>query len=140
MANDLNQCNFIGRAGKDPEIRYSASGTAVTSFSLAVGYKYKDVEDTEWVNVVAFGKLAELVGQYVNKGKQLFVSGRMQTDKWQDKDGNDRYTTKIIANTVQFLGSASDKPEAYKPRDETREVEDHQYTEHGQVDDTDVPF
>ena len=124
MANDLNQCNFIGRAGKDPEIRYSASGTAVTSFSLAVGYKYKETESTEWINVVCFGKLASLVSQYVQKGKQLFVSGRMQTDKWQDKDGNDRYTTKIIANTVQFLGSAADKPEAYKVREAGPPAED----------------
>ena len=118
MGNDLNLCSFIGRAGRDPESRYTTSGMAVTSFSLAVGYKYKDKESTEWVNVVAFGKLGELIGQYVNKGKQLFVSGRMQTEQWEDKDGNKRYTTKIIANTVQFLGSASDKPESYKPRDE----------------------
>ena len=123
MANDLNQCNFIGRAGRDPEMRYSASGIAVTNFSLAVGYKYKDTESTEWVNVVCFGKLSELVHQYVQKGKQLFVSGRMQTDKWQDKSGNDRYTTKIIADKVQFLGS-SDKPEAYKVRNDGPPAED----------------
>ena len=122
-SNDLNACMFIGRAGRDPEIRYSQSGTAVTTFSLAVGYKYKDTESTEWVNVVCFGKLGEICGQYVNKGKQLFVSGRMQTDKWQDKDGNDRYTTKIIANTVQFLGS-SDKPEVYKVRNDGPPAED----------------
>ena len=117
-SNDLNACMFIGRAGRDPEMRYSQSGTAVASFSLAVGYKYKDTESTEWVNVVAFGKLGELVGQYVDKGKQLFVSGRMQTEQWTDKENNKRYTTKIIADKVQFLGSASDKPEAYKPRTE----------------------
>ena len=87
MANDLNQCNFIGRAGRDPEQRFSASGMEVTNFSLAVGYKYKETESTEWINVVCFGKLASLVSQYVEKGKQLFISGRMQTDKWQDKDG-----------------------------------------------------
>jgi len=126
MANDLNACMFIGRAGRDPEQRFSASGMEVTNFSLAVGYKYKDTESTEWINVVCFGKLASLVSQYVQKGKQLFVSGRMQTDKWQDKDGNDRYTTKIIANTVQFLGSASDRPEAYKPRTEITEDDGEQ--------------
>jgi len=115
-SNDLNACMFIGRAGRDPETRYAASGTAVTNFSLAVGYKYKDTESTEWVNVVAFGKLAELVEQYVQKGKQLFVSGRMQTEQWESKDGSKRVTTKIIADKVQFLGSASDRPEAYKPR------------------------
>ena len=137
MSNDLNQCNFIGRAGRDPETRYAASGTAVTSFSMAVGYKYKDTESTEWVNVVAFGKLAELVGQYVQKGKQLFVSGRMQTEKWKAKDGNDRFTTKIIADKVQFLGSASDKPEAYKPR--TDEAEAYRHTE-PEDDDGQIPF
>ena len=119
MSNDLNQCNFIGRAGRDPEMRYSASGIAVTNFSLAVGYKYKDTESTEWVNVVCFGKLSELVHQYVQKGKQLFVSGRMQTEQWESKDGSKRVTTKIIADKVQFLGSASDRPEAYKPRTDT---------------------
>lgn len=134
MANDLNQCNFIGRAGRDPESRYTTSGMAVTSFSLAVGYKYKEKESTEWVNVVAFGKLGELIGQYVNKGKQLFVSGRMQTEQWEDKDGNKRYTTKIIANTVQFLGS-SDRPEAYKPK----EAEAYRHTE-PEDDDGQIPF
>ena len=133
MANDLNQCNFIGRAGRDPEMRYSQSGTALTNFSLAVGYKYKETESTEWVLVICFGKLAELVEQYFQKGKQLFVSGRMKTEQWEDRDGNKRYTTKIIADKVQFLGS-SDRPEAYKPRDDTREAEAFQYTEHGQVE------
>jgi len=123
MGSDLNQCNFIGRAGRDPETRFSASGMEVTNFSLAVGYKYKELESTEWINVVCFGRLASLVSQYVQKGKQLFVSGRMQTDKWQDKSGNDRYTTKIIADKVQFLGS-SDKPEAYKVRNDGPPAED----------------
>lgn len=104
MANDLNQCNFIGRTGQDPEIRYAQSGTAIANFSIAVGYKYQDNESTEWVRVVAFGKLAEIIGEYVSKGKQLFVSGRMQTRSWDDKEGNKRYTTEIVANTIQFLG------------------------------------
>jgi single-strand DNA-binding protein len=110
MANDLNQCNFIGRTGQDPEIKYAPSGTAICNFSIAVGYKYKEEESTEWVRVVAFGKLAELIGEYVQKGKQLYVSGRMQTRSWEDKDGNKRYTTEIVANNVQFLGGGSDKP------------------------------
>jgi single-strand DNA-binding protein len=104
MANDLNQCNFIGRVGKDPEVGYSSGGMAITNFSIACDHKYKDKEHTEWVRLVAFGKLAEIIGEFVKKGKQIFVSGRMQTDKWEDKDGNTRYTTKIIANDVQFLG------------------------------------
>ena len=124
MSNDLNACMFIGRAGRDPEQRFSASGMEVTNFSLAVGYKYKETESTEWINVVCFGKLASIVSQYVQKGKQLFVSGRMQTEEWTDKDGNKRKTTKVIANTVQFLGSAADKPEAYKVRNDGPPAED----------------
>ena len=117
MANDLNQCNFIGRLGKDPETRYAASGTAVCNFSIAVGYKYKEEESTEWVRVTTFGKLAEIITQYVSKGSQVFVSGRMQTSPWEDKDGVKRYTTGIIANTVQFLGSRSDSQEYHKPQE-----------------------
>ena len=108
MANDLNQCNFIGRAGKDPEMRYATSGTAIANLSLAVGYKYKDTESTEWLRVVAFGKLAEIVEKYVTKGKQIFLSGRLQTNQWEDKEGNKRYTTEIIANNIQFLGGRND--------------------------------
>ena len=108
MANDLNQCNFIGRAGKDPEIRYAPSGTAVCNFSIAVGYKYKDEESVEWIRIVTFGKLAELIAKYVFKGSRVFVSGRMQAKSWEDKDGTKRYTTEIIANTVQFLSSKGD--------------------------------
>lgn len=111
MANDLNQCNFIGRVGKDPDVKYAASGTAVANFSIAVGHKYQETESTEWVRCVAFGKLAEVVGEYVVKGMQVFASGRMQTRSWEDQNGNTRYSTEIIAAIVQFLGSkkTSDK-------------------------------
>ena len=109
MPNDLNQCNFIGRLGRDPEVRYTPSGTAVASFSLACGYKYKDTEHTEWINIVAFGKLSEIIGEYCTKGKQVFISGRLQTDQWEDKEGNKRYTTKIIADKMIMLGGASQK-------------------------------
>ncbi len=116
MANDLNQCNFIGRLGKDPEMRYMQDGSAVASFSIAVGWKGKDKEGTEWVNVSAFGKLAEIVGEYCTKGKQVFVSGRFHTRKWQDKEGNDRYSTQINADRIQLLGS---KPEGESERPAT---------------------
>lgn len=119
MANDLNQCNFIGRLGKDPETRYMPSGDAVTNFSIAVGWKSKDKEGTEWVNITAFGKLAEICGQYLKKGSQVFVSGKFKTEKYQDKDGVDRYSTKIIADQMQMLGGkpeGSDAAPAQKPR------------------------
>jgi single-strand DNA-binding protein len=110
MSNDLNQCSFIGRLGKDPETRYMTSGKAVTSFSIAVGSQWKDKagekqESTEWVNITAFDKLAEICGEYLKKGSQVFIGGRMKTDKYQDKEtGADRYSTKIIAETMQMLG------------------------------------
>lgn len=103
MANDLNQCNFIGRLGNDPSVKYAQSGKCITNFSIAVGWKSKDKEGTEWVNVVAFDKLGELVGEYCRKGSQVFVTGRFKTEKYE-KDGQERYATKIIADTVQFLG------------------------------------
>jgi single-strand DNA-binding protein len=105
MANDLNQCNFIGRLGTDPETRYTSSGDAVCNFRIAVGWKTKEKEGAEWVPVTTFGKLAEICGQYLKKGAQVFVSGRFATRKWQDKDGIDRYTTEIRADQMQMLGS-----------------------------------
>jgi len=105
MSKDLNQCNFIGRMGGDPTVRYSPDGKAVANISLACGWKSKDKEGVEWVKVVFFGKLAEIVGEYLKKGSQIFVEGRLQTRKWQDKDGQDRYTTEIVANQMQMLGS-----------------------------------
>ena len=114
MANDLNQCNFIGRLGKDVDMRYMPSGEAVASFSLAVGSQWKDKqgekqESTEWVNVTAFGKTGEICGQYLKKGSQVFVTGRMKTEKWTDKDGADRYTTKIICDRMQMIGGKSEQ-------------------------------
>lgn len=110
MANDLNQCQFIGRLGQDPEMRYMPSGDAVASFSVACGEKWKDKqgvaqERTEWVNCAAFGKLAEIIGEYLKKGSQVFVSGKMKTEKYQAQDGTDRYSTKIIVQNMQMLGS-----------------------------------
>lgn len=101
----INQCNFIGRLGRDPEIRYTTSGKAVASFSIACSEKRGGEETTEWVNVVTWEKLAEICGQYLVKGSLVFISGRMQTRKWQDKDGGTRYTTEIIAREMKMLSS-----------------------------------
>lgn len=106
----LNQCNFIGRVGRDPETRYTADGKAIANFSIAVDGWGKE-KTTEWVRITAFGKTAEVVGQYCQKGKQLFVSGRMQTRRWTDKEGQERFTTEIIADQVQLLGSKSEDGE-----------------------------
>ena len=113
MANDLNNCQFIGRLGQDPEIKYLPSGDAVANFSVAVGEKWKDKqgqaqERTEWVNCAAFGKLGEIIGEYLRKGSQVFISGKMKTEKYQAQDGTDRYSTKIVVRDMQMLGSKSD--------------------------------
>jgi single-strand DNA-binding protein len=119
MANDLNRCEFIGRLGKDPEVRYSPDGAAVCNLSLAVGWKTKEKEGTEWVRIVAFGKLAEICGEYLAKGKQVYVSGRMTTRKWADKDtGQDRYSTEVVADQMQMLGGNgedTDREPAQRP-------------------------
>lgn len=108
MANDLNQCNFIGRLGRDVETRYMPDGKAVASFSLAIGWKAKDKEGVEWVNIVAFDKLAEICEKYLNKGSMVFISGRFKTEKFTDKDGVEKYAVKIIASQMQMLGGKGD--------------------------------
>lgn len=106
----VNKAILVGHLGRDPEIRYSASGAAIANVSLATSESWKDKqsgenqERTEWHRVVFFGRLAEIVGEYLKKGSQVYVEGRIQTRKWQDKDGNDRYTTEIVASDMQMLG------------------------------------
>lgn len=128
MSNDLNNCQFIGRLGREPEVKYLQSGDAVCNFTIAVGWKSKDKEGAEWVNVTAFGKLGEVCGQYLHKGSQVFVQGRFKTDKYTDKNGVEKYSTKIQAEKIQFLGKneAADAiaPEAEAPK----------------ADDSDIPF
>lgn len=114
----LNRCEFIGNLGKDPECRFMPSGEAVANFSVACTESWKDKdsgekkEATEWVSCVAFGKLAEIVQTYLKKGAQVYVSGAMKTRKWQNKDGQDRYTTEIKLDKMLMLGS---KPEGAAP-------------------------
>ena len=106
----LNQCNFIGRVGKPPETRYSSSGDAITNITLAVDDSYKDkngekIDKCEWVNVTFYRKLAEISGQYLIKGSLVFISGKMETRKYTDKNGVEKYSTSIIANDMKMLGS-----------------------------------
>ena len=110
MSNDLNSCNFIGRLGKDPETRFTAGGDPICNFSIGCGYAYKTTKGTEWINVSVFGKLAEICQQYLKKGSQVYVSGKMKTDKYE-KDGITKYSVKINASTVQFLGKSEGKPD-----------------------------
>ena len=111
----LNQCNFIGRLGKDPDVKYTQDGKAITSFSIAVTDKWKDKssgesrEKTEWVSVVAFDRLGEICGEYLSKGKEVFISGKQQTRKWE-KDGTTHYKTEIVAREMQMLGGRESNP------------------------------
>ena len=106
----VNKVILIGNLGRDPETRYMPDGGAVTNISIATTETWKDKagekqEKTEWHRVAFFGKLAEIAGEYLKKGSQVYVEGRLQTRKWQDKDGADKYTTEIIADRMQMLGS-----------------------------------
>ncbi|MEX0798739.1 MAG: single-stranded DNA-binding protein [Bacteriovoracaceae bacterium] len=109
----VNKVILLGRLGQDPELKYTPSGAAVCNFSMATSESWSDKntgqkqEKTEWHRIVVWGKLAELCNQYLSKGRQAFVEGRIQTRSWEDKEGNKRYTTEINANTVQFIGGAS---------------------------------
>jgi single-strand DNA-binding protein len=105
MSNDLNRAEFIGRLVRDPELRHASTGTAMCSFTLACGWKTKEKEGTEFVRVVAYNKLAEIIAQYMLKGSQMFVSGRMSTREYE-KDGVKRYSTEVIADQMQMLGHA----------------------------------
>ena len=105
----LNKVMLIGNVGKDPEMRYTANGKAVTTFSVAcnrvIGGDGERREETDWFDVVAWDKLAELCSQYLQKGRQAYIEGRLQTRSWEGQDGQKRYKTEVVANTVLFLGS-----------------------------------
>ncbi len=108
----VNKVILIGRLGKDPETRYMTSGEAVTNATLATSENWKDKsgekqEKTEWHNLVFYRRLAEIAGEYLKKGSQIFVEGKLQTRKWQDKEGKDRYTTEIVVNEMTMLGGKS---------------------------------
>lgn len=108
----VNKCIFIGNLGRDPEIRYMPSGDAMANFSIACTDTFKDKsgqkqERTEWVRIVMFGKQAEIAGEYLKKGSSVFIEGRMQTRKWTNKEGQDQYTTEIVADRMQMLGGRS---------------------------------
>ena len=106
----VNKVILVGNLGADPEVRYMPSGDAITNARIATTDSWKDKngekqEKTEWHRVSFFGKLAEIAGEYLKKGSQIYVEGRLQTRKWQDKDGQDKYSTEIVADRMQMLGS-----------------------------------
>ncbi|MEK7713630.1 MAG: single-stranded DNA-binding protein [Deltaproteobacteria bacterium] len=108
----VNKVILLGRLGADPEVRYTAGGTAVAKFNLATSETWKDKdgskqEKTEWHRVVAFGKLGETCGEYLSKGKQVYVEGKLQTRSWEDKEGNKKYTTEVNVSNMVMLGSGA---------------------------------
>lgn len=159
----LNQCNFIGRLGNDPEVRYMPDGKAAANISIGCSEKWKDKqtgeqkERTEWVRGSAFGKLAEIMGEYLRKGSLVYISGKMQTRKWQDQSGQDRYSTEIVISEMKMLGSKSDnqgqqqqggwgqpqQPQQHQnraPQQQAPQQAQPQYNEPPQDFDLDIPF
>jgi single-strand DNA-binding protein len=146
----VNKVLLIGRLGQNPEIRFTPSGAAVANFSLATNESWNDKsgqkqERTEWHRVVVWGKLAQLCGEYLSKGRQAYIEGRLQTRQWQDKEGQTKYTTEVIANNIQFLGGPNSERGAAagagasgggKPQDDFSQVkmEEPSFTEE------DIPF
>ncbi|MGQ0659163.1 MAG: single-stranded DNA-binding protein [Chromatiales bacterium] len=110
MARGINKVILIGNLGNDPEVKYTAGGAAVTNIRIATTESWKDkntgeqTERTEWHTVVMYGRLAEITGEYLKKGRQVYIEGRLRTRKWQDSEGKDRYSTEIIADEMQMLG------------------------------------
>jgi len=135
MSKDLNLCQFIGRLGKDPETRMMPNGTAVVNLTLAVGDDYKDkyenrVEQTEWVRIVVFGKLADIVTAFCVKGSKIYISGKLKTRSW-DKDGVKQYSTEIVASEMQLLDSKQGEPKPAQAQQSKTPISDF---------DDDIPF
>ena len=154
----VNKAIIVGSLGQDPEIRYTGEGKACASLSVATSEQWKDKqsgekkEKTEWHRVSAFGRLAEIMGEYLHKGSQVYIEGKLTTRKWQDKSGNDRYTTEIIANEMQMLGGRGDnQSQAAQSQNANRSSQSLQAPDQSQApqsapliddgfDDTDLPF
>ena len=154
----VNKVMLLGRLGADPELRYSQNQTAICNLSLATSERRKGAdgqwtESTEWHRIITFGKTAENCSNYLAKGRQVFIDGRIQTRKWQDKQGQDRYTTEIVANNVQFIGSKADnagggqsagysKPQSapVQKKANAAEIDMSAIGEPVSFDDDDIPF
>ena len=153
MARGVNKAIIVGTLGQDPDVKYTASGSPVVNISVATNESWKDkttgenVEKTEWHRIVIFGKLGEIAAQYLKKGSQAYFEGKIQTRKWQDQSGNDRYSTEIVANEMQMLGgrpSGGDSAVSFSPpAQQQRQASTQQNTPAvAPVDDgfDDIPF
>ena len=142
MANGLNKAILIGNLGRDPEVRYTPSGVAVANFSIATSEAWTNKEGeretrTEWHRIVAFGRLGEICGEYLSKGKQIYIEGRIQTRDWEDREGIKRYTTEIVANQMIMLGT---RETGETVRSEDVPAPDYTGTQAPAQDDDDIPF
>lgn len=154
MAKSVNKVILIGNLGKDPEVKYTPSGTAVAKFSLATNERYKDKsgewqDRTEWHNIVAWQRLAEIVGEYVKKGNKLYIEGRLQTSSWDDKEsGQKKYKTEIIAHDLVLLGGRGEAADheggAPRSRGASAATSAHtpepDHSDAAQITDEDIPF
>lgn len=125
----VNKVILIGRLGRDPEMRFTKSGDGVCNFSMATSETWTDKsgekqEKTEWHNIVIWGKLAEIATEYLSKGKQVYIEGRLQTREWDDKDGNKRSTTEIVANNMTMLGGGETKEQQPGPNSQSMREDD----------------
>ncbi|MBU1053130.1 MAG: single-stranded DNA-binding protein [Proteobacteria bacterium] len=142
----LNKVMLIGRLGKDPEIRYTNAGVAIANFTIATSEDWKDKasgekkERTEWHRIVAFGKLGEICGEYLSKGKQVYIEGRLQTRAWDDKDGNKRYTTEIVSSDMQFLDRKDSGDSSRKDYNNDAMDRGAPGPMHNNAQDDDIPF
>lgn len=142
----VNKVILVGNLGRDPELRSTPSGQQVASFSLATSRKWKDrdgnrQEQTEWHNIVCWGRQAEIAGQYLTKGRQIFVEGRIQTQSWEDRQsGEKKYRTEIVCENFQMLGQRGDQPESAAHRPEEQSSPPPPSDSAGTADDDDIPF
>lgn len=145
MSKSVNKVILVGNIGRDPEVKYTQSGTAVASFSIATTDSYKDKqsgewkERTEWHNVVTWQRLAEIASEYLKKGSRVYIEGRLQTRSWEDKQGQKRYTTEVVANDLVMLGGKSESvpnSDRHNFNDQTATT----YTPGTQIIDDDITF
>ena len=148
MSRGINKVILVGNLGKDPETRYSAEGSAITNITVATSESWKDKnsgerhERTEWHRVVFFGKVAEIAGQYLKKGSQVYVEGSLRTRKWQNSEGKDQYTTEIVADQMQMLGGLP-REQQHEPAPQHEPAQQRGATVDAGFDqfgDDDIPF
>ena len=146
MPKSVNKVILVGNVGKDPEVKYSPSGTPIAKFSLATNEKYKDRSDewqerTEWHNIVAWQRLAEIVGEYVKKGSKLYIEGKLQTSSWEDREsGTKKYRTEIVARDLVLLGSHENGGDSEHRSNRNDDQRQPAYAGSAAITDEDIPF